>query len=210
MQKGLFITFEGIDGCGKSTQVEYFKSLMQQNNIDFITVREPGGTAISEKIRALLLDPENKEMTDEAEVLLFAAARAQLVRQVILPALNEGKHVLCDRFYDSSIAYQGYGRRIGADFVKNANAYALESCTPDYTLFFDISPEAVRSRVLSRGECDRMENEQAEFHNRVYMGYVELKKSCPGRIIPIDASGSIEEVNRKVLEVWKDIFTDAL
>ena len=207
MKKGLFITFEGIDGCGKSTQVEYFKSILRERGIDFISVREPGGTAISEKIRALLLDKENGEMVSEAEVLLFAASRAQLVGQTILPALAEGKIVLCDRYADSSIAYQGYGRELSVPFVKAANSYALSSCPPDYTLYFDATPAQVSSRITKRGEADRMEAEKAAFHERVYDGYARLYSDTDRNIIRIAAGGTIEEVSSQVLSAAEEILS---
>ncbi len=205
MKKGLFITFEGVDGCGKSTQVEYFKRILQEKGIDFISVREPGGTAISEKIRTILLDKDNAEMVNEAEVLLYAASRAQLVGQVILPALKEGKVVLCDRYADSSIAYQGYGRQLNVDFVRSANSYALDNCEPDYTLYFDVTPDKVRARITSRGEADRLEAEKESFHDRVYNGYKKFYSEIERNLITIDASRSIEEVSVHVLTAAEEI-----
>lgn len=205
MKKGLFITFEGIDGCGKSTQIEYFKNILINNGIDFICVREPGGTAISEKIRTLLLDKENSRMANETEVLLFAASRAQLLSEVILTALNSGKIVLCDRFIDSSLAYQGYARQLDINFIKAANSYALDNCMPDYTLYFDISPEDVKQRLSTRGQSDRIEAEEQLFHQRVYEGYNKIYSDTSRNIIKIDANGSIEEVYAQVLQAARSI-----
>ena len=205
MKKGLFITFEGIDGCGKSTQIEYFKELLTDAGVPFICVREPGGTPISESIRTLLLDKRNTEMLDETEALLFAAARTQLVSEVILPALKEGRLVLSDRFYDSSVAYQGTARGLGEAFVRSINSYATQHCRPDCTLFFDISPDKVRERISSRGEADRLEGEGAAFHERVYRGYLDIIAKEPERFMRIDASGSVEEVNAHVKRAFEEI-----
>ena len=135
--KGQFITFEGCEGSGKSTQVALFKSYLEKNAIDYVFTREPGGTKISEKIRTLILDVENSEMTDECEALLYASARAQLVKELIIPSLESGKLVLCDRYIDSSIAYQAYARGIGKEFISKINSYAIENCMPNYTVFIN-------------------------------------------------------------------------
>ena len=205
MKRGLFITFEGIDGCGKTTQVEYFKRLLDERGVRYICVREPGGTRISESIRGLLLNKLNTKMTDETEALLFAAARAQLVSEVILPALKEGTLVLSDRFYDSSVAYQGYARGMGEKFIRSINSYALTKCTPDHTLFFDISPEQVQRRITSRGAKDRMESERSAFHEMVYAGYKHIIEDEPERFITIDAAGSIDEVSAQVKNALEGI-----
>lgn len=208
MKRGLFITFEGIDGCGKSTQIEYFKRVLEDKDVPYIALREPGGTKICESIREILLDKSNEELTAHAEVLLFAASRAQLVDERILPALNQGICVLCDRYVDSSIAYQAYGRQLGEAFVRGANSYSIENCMPDHTLFFNASPSQVVSRIMGRSEkSDRMESEKSEFHNRVYEGYLSLLSEEPQRIISIDALKSIEEVSRDVMSIAKEIIS---
>lgn len=197
MKQGLFITMEGPDGSGKSTQIEAIRKFFESNGEKVIITREPGGTQISEKIRNLLLDRENSEMDPVAEALLYAASRAQLVAQVIAPALEAGTHVICDRFVDSSIAYQGYGRELG-DSVAIINAYAVRNCMPDITFLMKLNPEVGKSRIDS-AELDRMEMEKLEFHNRVFEGYEVLEAEFPDRIVGIDATRGIEEISEEIL-----------
>ena len=193
--KGIFITFEGIDGCGKSTQCEMLKEYLKENNKDFIFVREPGGTVIGERIREILLDKKNSQMTARTELLLFEAARAQITDEVIKPALEEGKIVLCDRFFDSSSAYQGMARGMGMDFVAGLNMAATGGLKPDVTFFFDISAEEALERRGKRGEAsDRIELAGLKFQEDVRRGYLELAKSSEGRVITIDASRGIDEI----------------
>lgn len=160
------------------------------------TVKRTGGTAIGEKIRELILDPRNKEMTGITEALLYAASRAQHVEQVIKPALEQGKVVICDRFIDSSIAYQGYGRGLGQS-VASVNEYAIDGCMPDMTFFLKVKPDVGTDRIENR-EKDRIELEQKDFHYDVYKGYEALEKACSERIKGIDASRSIEEVFKEI------------
>ncbi len=192
MTRGYFITFEGGDGSGKSTQIALLRDWLMQAGYDVILTREPGGTRISEKIRELILDPDNQEMADMTEALLYAAARAQLVSQMIKPALAEGKVVICDRFVDSSIAYQAYGRGLG-DAVGVINSYAVDGCMPDLTILLRLDPEKGSSRIADR-EHDRIEQAPDAFHRKVYEGYLALEKTYPERIFGIDASGTIEEI----------------
>ena len=193
--KGIFITFEGIDGCGKSTQCEMLKEYLKENNKDFIFVREPGGTVIGERIREILLDKKNTQMTARTELLLFEAARSQITDEVIKPALEEGKIVLCDRFFDSSSAYQGMARGMGMDFVAGLNMAATGGLKPDVTFFFDISAEEALERRGKRGEAsDRIELAGLKFQEDVRRGYLELAKSSEGRVITIDASRGIDEI----------------
>ena len=195
MMKGIFITFEGIDGCGKSTQCEMLKDYLKANNKDFIFVREPGGTVIGERIREILLDKKNTQMTPMAELLLFEAARAQITEEVIKPALEEGKIVLCDRFFDSSSAYQGMARGMGMDFVAGLNMAATGGLKPDITFFFDITAEEALERRGKRGEAsDRIELAGLKFQEDVRQGYIELAKNSEGRVVTIDASKGIEEI----------------
>ena len=196
MTRGLFITFEGGDGSGKSTQIALLRDWLLQAGYDVILTREPGGTRISEKIRELILDPDNDEMADMTEALLYAAARAQLVSQLIKPALEEGKVVICDRFVDSSIAYQAYGRGLG-DAVGVINSYAVDGCMPDLTILLRLDPEKGSSRIADR-EHDRIEQASDAFHRKVYEGYLELEKNYPERIFGIDASGTIEEIAEEI------------
>ena len=205
MNKGFFITFEGGDGSGKSTQISILRECLIEKGYDVILTREPGGTDISEKIRELILDPENGEMEDITEAYLYAAARAQLVRQLIKPALEEGKVVICDRFVDSSIAYQGFGRGLG-DAVGVINTYAVDDCMPDLTILLKLDPERGSSRIAGR-EHDRIEQASDDFHRKVYEGYLKLEEKYPDRILGVDASGTIQEIadeiSRRVDEIME-------
>ena len=196
MSRGYFITFEGGDGSGKSTQISILRESLIKAGYDVILTREPGGTEISEKIRELILDPENSEMADMTEAFLYAAARAQLVSQLIKPALEEGKVVICDRFVDSSIAYQAYGRGLG-DAVGVINTYAVDDCMPDLTILLKLDPEKGSSRIAGR-EHDRIEQASDEFHRKVYEGYLKLEEMYPEKILGIDASGSIQEIAEEI------------
>ena len=199
--KGIFITFEGIDGCGKSTQCELLKNYLESNGKDFLFVREPGGTEIGERIREILLDKKNSRMTARTELLLFEAARAQITDEVIKPALEEGKIVLCDRFFDSSSAYQGMARGMGMDFVGSLNMAATGGLKPDITFFFDITAEAAFERRGKRGEAsDRIELAGLKFQEDVRNGYLELAKNSEGRIVTIDAMQSPEEIFEQIKE----------
>ena len=197
MGRGLFITFEGADGSGKTTQYKLFAQYLRDRGFDVITTREPGGTEISEKIRALILDPDNREMTDMTEAFLFAASRTQHVSQLIRPAVEDGKIVLCDRFMDSSIAYQGYARGLG-DCVRQINEVAVMGMQPDLTFFLDLDAESGRRRNIRAGKADRLEQQDIEFHDKVYEGYKKLAEIYKNRFIVIDASGSIEEVQERI------------
>lgn len=204
MKQGLFITMEGPDGSGKSTQIEAIRRFLEEKGERVIVTREPGGTQISEKIRALLLDRENVEMDPMAEALLYAASRAQLVAQIIKPALEDGTHVICDRFVDSSIAYQGFGRGLG-DSVAVINAYAVNNCMPDVTFLMKLNPEIGKSRIKSSDQ-DRIEMEKIDFHNRVFAGYEALETEYPDRIVGIDASRNIEEISDDIISHVERLF----
>ncbi|MBQ9889953.1 MAG: dTMP kinase [Firmicutes bacterium] len=197
MSRGLFISFEGTDGSGKTTQYRLFAEYLVSLGYEVVTTREPGGTPISEKIRGIILDPENTEMDDMTEALLFAAGRAQHVAQLIRPSVEAGKIVLCDRFMDSSIAYQGYARGLG-DCVRIINEYAVAGMQPDLTFLLDLPPQAGRSRNVKAGKADRLEKQAMEFHSKVYEGYKKLAEIYPDRFIVIDADGSIEEVQARI------------
>lgn len=197
MKRGYFISFEGGDGAGKSTQIRRLSAYLEEKGYDVILTREPGGTDIGEKIRRVILDPANKKMSGITEVMLYAASRAQHVEEVIMPALIAGKIVICDRFVDSSIAYQGFGRDLG-ECVMDINQYAVGNCMPDLTFFLKLKPEHSHSRMRNRKK-DRIELEAEDFHKKVYAGYESLEKEFPERIIGIDASGTIDEVHECIV-----------
>jgi dTMP kinase len=203
MQRGKFITFEGCDGCGKSTQLKKLSDYLQQNGVAHIFTREPGGGKISEEIRAILLNGKNAEMTDECEALLYAAARAQHLSDRVEPALQEGKLVICDRYVDSSFAYQAYARGLGTDFVEKINAYALEKYQPDVTVFIDLSAEDAFKRKHGADENDRLEQAGLAFHNKVYAGYKALAEKYPNRIVCVDGKKTPDGIFADVLEILK-------
>lgn len=203
LNRGKFITLEGTDGAGKSTQLENISNYFKEKNIPFILTREPGGTEIGEKIREILLDKSNMEMTPITEMYLYAASRAQNIREVILPTLKDGKFVICDRFLDSSIAYQGFGRELG-NMVLEVNKYAVMNTMPDLTIFLDLSVEDGLKRV-SKGEEDRLELEDINFHHRVYKGYDSLAKTDNERIVRLDARKSIVEIKNEIYKVLDKI-----
>lgn len=192
MEKGLFISIEGPDGSGKSTQIRRINSFFEERGYTAVNTREPGGTAIGEKIRSIILDKENSEMCAMTEAFLYAASRAQHVAQVIRPALSQGKIVICDRFIDSSIAYQGYGRKLG-DCVRIINEYAVSGCMPDITFLMKLDPGVGKKRIREE-EADRLEREALQFHRDVYNGYLEIEKKYNDRIVGIDASRSVDEI----------------
>ncbi len=198
MTRGLFITFEGPDGSGKTTQIEKLRTHIIEKGYDAILTREPGGTAISEKIREIILDKHNMEMDYMTEALLYAASRAQHVAQVIKPALAEGRAVICDRFMDSSIVYQGYGRKLG-DCVRVINEYAVNGSFPDITFLLKVDPEIGKGRIKAE-EQDRLELEKMDYHKAVFQAYEELEKQYPERIIGIDASRGIDEISKEIQE----------
>lgn len=192
--RGLFITFEGIDGCGKSTQARLIAAALEAAGHDVLRLREPGGVKISEQIRAILLDPANAEMGDVCELLLYEAARAQLVHQVIRPALAAGKTVVCDRFYDSTTAYQAFADGLDRNMVSQANELAVDGCRPDLTLVFDLPVEDALRRRSGREAEDRLELKGLEFQERVAAGFRAVAADEPDRVKLIDAGESIAEV----------------
>lgn len=201
MQRNLFITFEGGEGAGKTSVLKAIGERLKENKIDALLTREPGGIEIAEKIRAVILDPNHKEMHERTEALLYAAARAQHFYEKIIPALEQGKHVLCDRFIDSSLAYQGYARGIGLDDVLAINEFAIGKRLPDVTIFFNISPEKGLARIHATrsDEINRLDTEGLAFHQKVYEGYEEAMKRYPERFKMIDADQTLEQV---IEDVW--------
>jgi len=207
-QKGILISFEGIDGSGKTTQINLLKRYLEEKGYEVLVTREPGGTRISEKIRSVILDPENTAMWEITEMLLYASARAQLVHEVIKPAIESGKIVICDRFIDSSLAYQGYGRQISLDDIIKVNNIALDGIMPSLTFFLDIPPEAALKRRLSSSQPDRIEQESLKFYNKVYEGYLSIVSAYPDRIKSINADRDAESIFQEIKK-WTEILMDA-
>ena len=198
MSNGYFISFEGVDGSGKSTQISKLKEYLEAGGYEVVLSREPGGTDIGEQIRSVLLDPNNQGMTAVTEALLYAASRAQHVHDVIAPAVEAGKVVICDRFVDSSIAYQQYGRKLG-ECVRIINGYAIDGCMPDLTFLLKVKPDVGGTRIGSR-EKDRIELEDKSFHEAVYQGYESLQEEFSERIVGIDAARSVDEIFAEIKE----------
>lgn len=203
---GIFITLEGPDGSGKSTIVNLLSDYFSSSNIDYIFTREPGGTKIGEDIRNIILDNENTKMSARTEALLYAASRSQHIHEKIIPALQAGKVVLCERFVLSSLVYQGIGRGLGVEDVKAINNFGTKGLKPDLTLFFDIDPIVSLNRKMLGENVDRLEMEGMEFHREVYNGYLELINKYPENIVIIDASKSEEEVFKQVKTEVEYIF----
>lgn len=201
--KGKFVTFEGCEGVGKSRQLEMLKEYLKTNNVDFYLTREPGGSSVSEQIRKVILDGKNISMTDECEALLYAASRVQLLKEIIKPKLDDGQLVLCDRYVDSSLAYQGYARGLGVEFVESINHFAMTEFMPDCTIFLNLTPEQAFLRKGGVDKDDRLELSGMEFHNKVYAGYLDLAKRYGDRIVVIDASGSKIETHNKIISALK-------
>ena len=199
----MFITFEGVEGCGKTTIINMIYEKLKSVNFDVIHVREPGGVKISEQIRNIILDKSNTEIDDRCEALLFAASRRQLLVEKIFPALKENKIVICDRFVDSSLAYQGGGKRLGIENVLNINLFATENSLPNLTILFDIDPELGLKRIAknSEREINRLDLQKIDFYNRVRDAYLYLADTNKDRYQIIDASKSIEEVYSTTLEI---------
>ena len=207
MARGKFITFEGGEGCGKSTQVKRLTEALEHEGVEVVLTREPGGTWLSEEIRHLIKDQTTDAPCDRSELLLFLAARAQLVKNVIRPALEAGKWVVSDRFSDSTLAYQGYGRGLPLEILRETNDFACEGLRPDLTLLLDVDPETARARMRGREAAtattaDRIERAGEDFHARLRAGFAELAKSEPERIVTIDANGGADEVWESV---WKSM-----
>lgn len=206
--KGIFVTFEGPDGSGKTSVLNSVVEMLNQTSKknDYILTREPGGNRISEDIRGIVLDPRNTEMDEKTEALLYAAARRQHLVDTILPALNEGKLVLCDRFVDSSLAYQGAGRHIGVYQVAKINEFATDGLQPDLTFYFDIEPEIGLARIKNhrQDEVNRLDQESLQFYEDVRAQYLCLARENPKRIIKIDARKSLADVTAQVLALLEN------
>lgn len=203
MKKGILITFEGPEGGGKSYQIERVKEFLEEEGREILVVREPGETLMGEQIRRVLLNPKNKEMEPRAETLLFEAARAQLVEEVIKPALAQGKIVLADRFFDSTTAYQGYGRGLPLGEIDRLNRFATGGLVPDLTILLDIDPELGLERRKKSGKEDRLDAEGLEFHRRVREGYLKLATEDSQRWRVVDAGRSPDEVFEQIITIIK-------
>jgi len=202
--KGLFISFEGNDGSGKSSAIKSLYDELQKEGYEVILTREPGGSKIAEKIRNVILDTDNIGMDNITEALLYAASRREHIKKTILPALNAGKIILCDRFLDSSLAYQGSARSIGIDKVYKLNQFATDGLLPDLTILVCVHPEIGLSRInKDERTLDRLELEKLDFHNKVYEGYQILKEKFKDRIVEINGEKSKEEVKEEVERVVK-------
>ena len=204
MKQGLFITFEGPDGSGKTTISKYIYDSLVALGYPVIYTREPGGIDIAEQIRQVILDPKNTAMDVKTEALLYAASRRQHFVERILPALNNHQIVICDRFIDSSLAYQGYGRNIGVKEVLSINEFAIEGHYPDLTVYLDVSARSGLHRIRHRQYLDRLDQESEDFHQRVVEGYQKVVAAFPERIVCIDASRRLNQVKRQALDLVMD------
>lgn len=198
---GKFVTIEGCEGVGKSTQVRKLKEYLSLRGIEAVFTREPGGTPVSEQIRGVILNPENKDMDDVTELLLYVAARRQHTQRFIKPELESGNIVFCDRYVDSTTAYQGYARGLGAEEVERLNALAVGDVKIDLTIFLDFPPEKAFARKGGRDTGDRLENEKMEFHKRVYEGFCKIAEKEPCRVVRLDASGAKEQTHEKIVKL---------
>ncbi|TSB45089.1 dTMP kinase [Alkalicoccobacillus porphyridii] len=203
MKQGKFITFEGGEGAGKTTVIEKVEQWLIHSKHDVLRTREPGGIRIAEEIRHVILDVAHTEMDGRTEALLYAAARRQHLVEKVLPAIEQNKLVLCDRFIDSSLAYQGFARGLGMDEVLSINAFAIEGHMPDLTIYFEVDPEIGLSRIQTDNirELNRLDQEKLDFHYAVREGYEQVKRRYPERIQTIDANQSIEKVTEEVIRV---------
>lgn len=202
---GIFISMEGPDGAGKTTQIELLKAYLENKGYEILITREPGGTKISEVIRSIILDRSNSEMDYMTEALLYASARAQLVAEVIKPAIAAGKAVISDRFVDSSAVYQGMARGLGVENVYKINEFAIQDMMPKLTIHLDLPASVGIMRKKNQAELDRMELEKTEFHERVAEGYRQLAKMSPERIYTIDATLPVEEIHKLILSKLEEI-----
>ncbi len=206
MKRGLLITFEGIDGCGKTTQIQELISRFK-DQFEYLLVREPGGTPICEQIRQILLDNANNEMFPITELLLYSASRHQLCREAILPALKKGKIVLCDRFYDSTTAYQGYGRGLDLEFIHQLNHWATDGLVPDMTFIFDISLTEREKRMRGKPK-DRLEADELAFQQRVCEGFRKIAAKEPQRVHLIDGMQPVEVIAGEVWQTFQTIWRE--
>ncbi len=206
----MLITLEGIEGSGKTTQIDYIATYLQKSGLDYIITKEPGGTVLGAKIRSILLDPGNMNIHPMTELLLYAADRVQHIKELITPMIESGKIVICDRFHDSTTVYQGFTRGIDISLIQRLNSLVLEGLAPDITFILDLDPEIGLKRAWrqildgSRSEAEtRFENEKLQFHESVRNGYLELARQEPGRFVVVDASEDAAKVKEKIIEKLK-------
>ncbi len=210
-KRGIFVTFEGPDGAGKTTQIEKMAQYLEERKLPYILTKEPGGTRISNEIRSLILRPEYREMMNETEVLLYAASRAQHVKERIIPALEAGKIVLCDRFVDASIAYQGYGLGIEIEKIVQINEFATGGLTPDRSYFIDIAPSFARKRLMQRNgnrPFDRIEQKDIEYHEKVRNGFLRIYETNRERICLLDGHQAIEAIFEAIKEDFERLLKE--
>ena len=208
MNKGFLITFEGGEGCGKSTQIKLFTEFLKKNKFRFVVSREPGGTPVCEEIRKVLLSSKS-EITSKAEFLLFSSARAQHVAEVVKPSLEQGKVVILDRFYDSSFAYQGYAGNLEVKEIEEITKFAIDGCVPDLTIIFDISYEDGIKRKnadVNLKTLDRIESKGERYHNKVRAGYLQIAHDNPDRVVVLDATKTKEEIFEEVQDIFLERF----
>ena len=208
MNKGFLVTFEGGEGCGKSTQIKLFTEFLKKNKFRFVVSREPGGTPVCEEIRKVLLSSKS-EITSKAEFLLFSSARAQHVAEVVEPSLEQGKVVILDRFYDSSFAYQGYAGNLEVKEIEEITKFAIDGCVPDLTIIFDISYEDGIKRKnadVNLKTLDRIESKGESYHNKVRAGYLQIAHDNPDRVVVLDATKTKEEIFEEVQDIFLERF----
>lgn len=208
MNKGFLVTFEGGEGCGKSTQIKLFTEFLKKNKFRFVVSREPGGTPVCEEIRKVLLSSKS-EITSKAEFLLFSSARAQHVAEVVKPSLEQGKVVILDRFYDSSFAYQGYAGNLEVKEIEEITKFAIDGCVPDLTIIFDISYEDGIKRKnadVNLKTLDRIESKGESYHNKVRAGYLQIAHDNPDRVVVLDATKTKEEIFEEVQDIFLERF----
>ena len=199
----MFITFEGGEGSGKTSVIKRIEEKLIKMNYEVLVTREPGGSVVAEQIRKIILDSKNTSITTETEALLFAASRTQHLEEIVLPALKEGKIVLCDRYVDSSLAYQAYARDLGFDFVLSANSYALKHL-PELTFYLDVLPEIGLKRISERDDLNRLDKERKSFHEKVRQGYLKVLEMYPERVIKIDSNGTIDQMEEDIMKVLQE------
>lgn len=205
---GVLVTFEGVDGTGKTTHVRLLAEALRQAGREVVCLREPGGTPAGEQLRAVVLDPANEGLTDACELLIYEACRAELVTKKILPALEAGCVVICDRFTDSTLAYQGFGRGLDLEFVRAANAFATGGLVPDATILLCCDAQEGRKRLGRRESADRLEGESDGFHARVARGFEEIARASQGRVRTVETSGDTESVHARVILALADVLSE--